>query len=364
MTHAVIDRPVAGHGPARPRRGMLAACVVAMLACTSLAFAAVPARAFEIAVQDDATFLSGNGYPRELAFQQARQIGASTLRVNVFWSDWKRRGAGPYDELVDRARAWRMRVQLTIVGTPSYAPRSANRWLSYNNPSAGRMASFSAELARHFRGRVARYSIWNEPNLSYFLSPQRRAPAIYRNLYRAAYGAIKRADPRAQVLFGELYSGNLRCCGGTAPMTFLNQVGGDLRADGLAYHPFQFGFAPGTRSRRFVALASVSTIRATLRGLARSRRLRTPGGGTLPIYFTEFGYQVIGSWTVRPESRRASWIVAAFRQAKRDGVRSMLYYHLVRSNSRRWDSGIVTAKGTPMASFQALVSARRSLVGY
>jgi hypothetical protein len=211
---------------------------------------------------------------------------------------------------------------------------------------------------------VIRYSVWNEPNIVYYLEPQRKAPTLYRNLYRAAYNAIKSADPGAQVLYGELYSGNLRGGGGTAPLTFLARATGGLRADGLAYHPFQFNFGPYQRSRRFVAVASVSRLRASLRSLARRGRLRTRGGGTLPIYFTEFGYQIKGSWVLRPERRRASWTVAAFQLAKRSGVRSMLYYHLVRSYSRRWDTGIVTSGGSLMAPFQALVRARRGLVGY
>ena len=46
--------------------------------------------------------------------------------------------------------------------------------------------------ARHFKGRVHRYSIWNEPNHPQFLGPQYDSrhrpvsPGIYRNLYAAA----------------------------------------------------------------------------------------------------------------------------------------------------------------------------------
>jgi len=317
---------------------------LAVLACAGAllcsATAAQSASAFEIAVQDDSTFLYGNGYPRARAFQQARQIGASVLRVNLIWADYARLGWAPYDSVVEGARAAGLNVHLTLMGTPKFYDRKANRMLSAKNPSAARMGSFASAVASHFRGRV------------------------YRNLYRAAYSAIKSADPGAQVLYGELYSGNLSGKGGTAPLTFLSRAGGGLRADGFAYHPFQFNFGPFQRNRRYVALAGVSQLRSSLRRLARSGGLRTPGGGALPIYFTEFGYQVKGSWVLKPERKRATWTVAAFQLAKRSGVRSMLYYHLVRSYSRRWDTGIVTSSGAQMAPFSALVRARAGLVGF
>ncbi len=346
----------------RPRLRLTALACAGALLCFGAA--AQSASAFEIAVQDDSTFLYGNGYPRERAFDQARQMGASVLRVNVIWADFVRLGWGPYDSLVDRARSHRLNVQLTLMGTPKFYDRKASRRLSSKSPSAARMGSFAGAMASHFRGRVIRYSVWNEPNLSYFLEPQSKAPSLYRNLYRAAYTAIKSADPAARVLYGELYSGNLHGKGGTAPLTFLSSATGGLRADGLAYHPFQFNFGPFQRNRRYLSLSSVSRLRSSLRGLARSGRLRTPGGGALPIYFTEFGYQVKGSWVLKPERKRANWTVAAFQLAKRSGVRSMLYYHLIRSYSRRWDTGIVTSSGSQMAPFSALVQARRGLVGF
>lgn len=337
------------------------ACAVALLCSAAVAQSA---SAFEIAVQDDSTFLYGNGYPRERAFEQARQIGASVLRVNLIWADYARLGWAPYDSVVERARSHGLKVQLTLMGTPGFYDRKANRQLSSTKPSAPVMGSFASAAATHFYGRVTRYSIWNEPNLSYFLAPQSKAPALYRNLYRAGYSAIKSADPAAQVLYGELYSGNLHGSGGTAPLTFLSKATGGLRADGLAYHPFQFNFGPFQSNRRYLALTGVSRLRSTLRNLARRGRLRTPGGGALPIYFTEFGYQVKGSWALKPERKRASWTVAAFQLAKRSGVRSMLYYELVRTYNRRWDTGIITSGGSRLAPFSALVRARRGLVGF
>lgn len=349
----------------QPRRRPLArlalAAVVAIVAALAVG---ASAQAFEIGAQDDQTLLYGNGYPREELLRQAQAIGVSMIRVNVIYGDWRRIGPERYDRLIALLRSYGMKVQLTLVGTPSYYDRSASRWLGNRNPSPGRFASFVKEVASRYRGQVDRYAMWNEPNLKFFLDPQRRAQSIYRNLYRAGYNAARSADPAAKVLFGELYSGNIRYPNGTFPMTFLNGVArGGLRADGFAYHPFQYNLAPTQRSRRYVGLSSLPTIRANLRSLARRRRLSTSSGRPLPIYLTEFGYQIGGSWTLRPESKRARWTVQAFNLAKRGGAASMLYYELVRTYSRRWDTGIIPNPGRPLPTYTALLKARPALVG-
>ncbi len=347
---------------ARRRSGIVVALVI--VALTTLVAAPRPAHAFEIAVQDDHTFLARTSYSREHALDQARAIGATTLRVNVIYADWVRLGTGPYDSLVDLARSKGFRLHFTLLGTPRYFDARAPRWIGHKYPSPIRFASWVSEVAAHFKGRVRRYSIWNEPDLVYYLEPQRKAPSMYANLFKAGYRTIKGIDPGAQVLWGELFSGNLRNPGGTAPMKFLwAATRNGARADGFAYHPFQYNLAPEQKSKRYVGISSISTIKANLRDLARRGRLRTPSGRPLPIYFTEFGYQILGSTPVRSEARRASWTVSAFRIAKRAGVRSMLLYHLVRTYTRRWDSGVITLGGTPLLTYRALLGARRALVG-
>jgi beta-glucosidase/6-phospho-beta-glucosidase/beta-galactosidase len=68
-------------------------------------------------------------------------------------------------------------------------------------PRPTRRASFGRfvqALGAHFRTQVSNWSIWNEPNLSTFLGPQyvhgrAYSPKLYRRLYQAASGALKRS---------------------------------------------------------------------------------------------------------------------------------------------------------------------------
>ena len=57
-------------------------------------------------------------------------------------------------------------------------------------------------------GVVTRFSVWNEPNLEQFLTPQFEgtkivSPATYAKLYMAAYNGIKAGNPHALVAAGE-----------------------------------------------------------------------------------------------------------------------------------------------------------------
>src|SRR5436309_1109463 len=103
--------------------------------------------------------------------------------------------------------------------------------------------------ALHSKGRVDRYSIWNEPNWPGWLAPWRSAPAIYAKLYRAGYAGAKSADPNAKVLFGELAPQERRGKS-FGPLSFVRKVTAHRHffADGFAHHPYAFTIAPTSRA--------------------------------------------------------------------------------------------------------------------
>lgn len=371
--------------------------VATAVACTLLAGASTagpisaqappPLAPMEVAVQDDATFVARDGFGPEAAFTRARQAGASRIRILMNWDQAvaRRRGSRvrwnwrPYDRAVNAARAHGMRVQITLTGTPSYVP-GGDQYLSYRRPAPRRLARFARAVASHFRGRVDRYAVWNEPNSAVFLSPggrcrartcAREAGTRYRALYAAGYGAVKSADPAAQVLIGETVANRLpgRV---VAPLAFLREVAcrrpdgvpsrpcPTLTADGYAHHPYQFRTAPGVVVPEHpdeVGLSSLPKLHGTLVALRDAGALRARDGQPLGVYVTEFGYFKSGSrrGTVS-EAVRARWLPQAFELAASYGfVRQMTYYHLF--ETRRgvtWNSGIVRRSGHETPSFDAL----------
>ncbi len=61
-------------------------------------------------------------------------------------------------------------------------------------------AEFCGILAERFRGRIAAYQVWNEPNLSREWGDDPPSPAEYTELLKVCYEAIKESDPQAIVV--------------------------------------------------------------------------------------------------------------------------------------------------------------------
>ena len=61
-------------------------------------------------------------------------------------------------------------------------------------------ADFLTAVATRYKGRIRAYQIWNEPNLAREWCDQRPNPAQYAQMLKAAYGALKKADPDALVI--------------------------------------------------------------------------------------------------------------------------------------------------------------------
>ena len=61
-------------------------------------------------------------------------------------------------------------------------------------------ADFCYAIASRYRGRIAAYQIWNEPNLSREWGGMAPNPQAYVQLLKVGYEAIKRADPNAIVI--------------------------------------------------------------------------------------------------------------------------------------------------------------------
>src|SRR4051812_40447864 len=271
---------------------------------------AVPAAAspIELGVQDDPlvvrlpTAFGGFGAdhllapPRVDAALDALRV--DTVRINVPWAQVAGDRPGDplhlalYEAAIDRVRARGRRVQLTLSGP-------APRWATGNGrvgpckPSARYYAAFAGKVAARLRGRVARYSIWNEPNWWNLLQPRRHAARIYRRLFLRGSAAVRAADPAAHVLVGEL-APLRQPHASTAPLTFLRRLTCSderwrrapgrrcprLLADGFAHHPYTLQWAPDYpgRIRDDVTMGSLRRLGQALDRLARRRALVTPRG--------------------------------------------------------------------------------------
>jgi hypothetical protein len=334
----------------------------------------------DVALQDDAVFLKRDYYNRGTALKQAQDLGVTRLRVLLIWSrvigadanlkqrpstihyDWS-----AYDSLIDDAARHGIRLQLNLTA-PAPAWAAGDHKVGVVRPDAQEFGQFAAAAARHFKGRVDMYSIWNEPNYVGWLAPLRAEPELYRALYTAAYNGIKTADPAAKVLIGETapYSEGHRAL---APLAFLrdvlcrNQIYAPvkqcppLHADGYAHHPYEFANPPAAPypGADNVTMGTLGRLTAALDRLASAKALTTPDGKSLDVYLTEFGYFASGP-VAPPPAQRASYLKQAFDIAQRNSrVKEMLQYILVSPPpGTRFDTSLIAQDGKPSLPFTAL----------
>jgi hypothetical protein len=219
------------------------------------------------------------------AFQR---LHAAWLRVDVNWAMIQAAGPGSYnwepiDRIVQGATARGINVLGTITFTPGWA-RPAGTDATYG-PDPTRYAEFAATAARRYAAMgVHSYEVWNEPNQSGAWTPK-PDPAAYTQLLRAAYPAIKGADPRATVVTGG--TGPAPNDGTQiAPLDFLNAVyasGGSGSFDAVAHHPYTFPANPG-EAQAWSPWYQMYGTAPSLRSLMIAH-----GDGAKKIWATEFG---------------------------------------------------------------------------
>jgi uncharacterized protein YraI len=120
--------------------------------------------------------------------QRMRQAGMTWVKYQ-----WRyQRGQSPDSAggLIDEAHANGFRILLGIVGLPNELNQPG-----YQNDYAAFVAGVAA------RGADA-IEVWNEPNIDREWPAGSISPAAYTNLLRAAYGAIKAANPNTLVISG------------------------------------------------------------------------------------------------------------------------------------------------------------------
>jgi len=232
--------------------------------------------------------------------------------------DW-----GALDRAIDVVTRRGMRVFVTITGpAPLWATTvPARRDIRYK-PRPDLFGRFAYAVARRYGSKVDRYILWNEPSIPLWLKPQftcvgRRctpySPHLYRRLVRAAYPAIKAADPGAMVLFGALPSRGHNPLSANAtmrPLTFLRALGcvddlfkktrkglcagfKPLTADAFSYHPHGQLRAPDEPNPNLdeAQVGDLGRLEKTLDTVQARGGFKNGRGGRFELHFTEFGYQ-------------------------------------------------------------------------
>ena len=174
-------------------------------------------------------------------------------------------------------------TDLVVVGAPQWASGSSDPLTPPADASA--MARFMAKVAGHpaMRGHIGAYEIWNEEDAPLWMRGA-PSPDVYAGMLRAAYPAIKAADPSATVLVGGL-TGN--------DYAYLDQLyanGAQGSFDGVAVHTDTACLTKGPSEwARDVPSGRISQFAFTgYREVYRS--MVAAGDGDKGVWMTELGW--------------------------------------------------------------------------
>jgi hypothetical protein len=348
---------------------------------------AMPGRLL-VGFQDDASFRWAPDRAQSLDI--AQRAGAAVVRTIVEWRQVApSRPASPadsfdpayrLDDLDDLARSAQQRgieLLVTVWGAPAWANGGAGP----NVPPLddADFGAFSQALADRYSGRhpgfpaVRLFSIWNEPNLEQFLSPQfdesgrSMSPGYYAELVRAGYAGIKRGNSAALVAIGETSPyGHDRPSRGRvqnshSPVRFarlLSELRPRVPFDAWAQHPYpsRHTTAPAEPTRwPRVSLSNLERLGASLDEWLG-------GGEEVPVWVTEYGHETtpFDPTGVDPETQARYVTQALALAAGNPRIRLFAWFILRDRSFEPWQSGLVSADRTPkpgLATFRAAATA-------
>jgi hypothetical protein len=211
-----------------PRLALLAAVLLPLVL---LPPAPAAARSLETAFVASDPFY---GHEADLAFSRAGGAGARSIRLQLSWREVAPAGAskpagfdatnpfdgayrwGTFDVLVQKALANGLEPLIGISEAPTWAERSSGGRAGTNKPDPVELGHFAEATARRFSGqftglpRVRHWEVWNEPNASFFMSPQKvgnrvESPANYRRMVNEFAAGVKRVHADNVVVAGALF---------------------------------------------------------------------------------------------------------------------------------------------------------------
>jgi len=288
----------------------------------------------------------------ERTMEVAHQLHAKLVRLELPWalvqpSAPDRMEAQPLnyvDRLAAAATADGIRLIMLVENTPCWASSAPALLLGRCVAGSGAAsawppkdpatyAAFVAFLAQRYGPALAALEIWNEPDQSneqYFAGPEK--PQRYAAVLRAAYTAIKRANPSVTVLGGSLVGSN------GVFLRALYAAGIKGYYDGLSVHFYN------------LTLASLRSI----------HEVQLANGDRTPLWLDEFGWS--SCWPAHKIQQEQACVTAqiqaqnltnTFRALSRVPYMAAAVVYKLRDSGAE-DFGALSMTGAHKPSFSAL----------
>jgi len=253
---------------------------------------------------------------QEVPWEQIEPVArGETVDPTYGGSTWAK-----FDDIVDRASATGMHVMLRLDTSPRWAlppdaPDGLSPPLDYSD-----YFDFVSAVATRYRGRVAAYQVWNEPNLTSEWGHQPPDATAYAALLRGASERIRTADPGAKVVMAALAPTLTDNADATDELVYLQRLydaGVRGRFDVLAIQAY--GLRGGPDDPRVDPSTDVTFSRPSL----VHQVMAANGDADVPVWATEMGWNVNPpSFAVQQFGRvtptlQARYTVRAFERAQR-----------------------------------------------
>lgn len=283
-------------------------------------------------------------------FDRLAAAGMKLVRFDARWADLEPTTKGVYsssffsrlDSIMSLADARGIKLILVFHKTPKWARGYAG---SEGTPP-DRMQDYADAikvLADHYKGRAGMmYEIWNEPNYKTFWNTGSGPnAAAYTDMLKRAYAAVKSVAPGAVVIGGSLNHFD------RTYLAAMYAAGAHGHFDAFSIHPYTDGRSITSTS------SAMYDFRPAIQGL---RTYLVDHGDAKPIWITEFGYTLSGSFAVS-ETQRASFLATAVSYVRSwSYVRGMAAFTLNTLNDAGY--GLVNhATGALSATWKAYATA-------
>lgn len=227
------------------RRTVLSLGAVATLAtaCGSPAPEPQPANdkglalpAHELVAQDDEQLRT--------TLRLVKDLGCDWVRFDFYWDGIEpEKGRFAWtdtDRLVDFSLEQGLQILGILHTTPAWLrpPNTPHVFAPVEANQISRWANFCGAAALHYKGRVAAWELWNEPNLIAFWAPT-PSPEAYARLILAAWPAITGSDPAATIVTGG--PGGPTRPGELDPLSFIQRMldaGATNHFHAIGLHPY------------------------------------------------------------------------------------------------------------------------------
>jgi hypothetical protein len=216
-------------------------------------------------------------------------------------------------------------------------------------------------VVSRYEGRVARYEMWNEPNLVEFWKPK-PSPKEYAALLRISHRSAKKAYPQAKVVFAGLsrndagylnayYSAAKRYPDATRRRYFF---------DVLGVHPYSDDRSPDRVDAKAVIDTSSGIKDHNFLGITRMKStMDARGDAGKRIFLGEYGFSTTDTWMKAvPDYRRALYLKRAYEQARSlPYVEGMSWYYYRPSSTDGAEWSITDSDWNPSLTYRALAQA-------